>query len=276
MGWTSKTCSARIGSGRSLREGESKNGGRPLQVTILTGATSGIGAAMAAELSGTDRALLLVGRRQKEGEALAASLPGNVRFLASDLSDPSAPDRIVTAARDMGKVHTLINNAGIMEAGRADETSDDVWSRIMEINVNAVFRMSRAVIAPMREAGAGVILNVASDWALIAARGALAYAVSKAAVAQMTRCMAADHAQEGIRVNAICPGDTDTPMLARGVTGAARSARLEELGAKIPMGRVAQADEVAKVAAFLVSEAASFMTGALVPVDGGNSTGVES
>ncbi len=246
----------------------------PDRVTILTGATSGIGAAIAAELAGPDRALLLAGRRQHAGDAVAASLPGNVRFLACDLADPSAPERIFATAREMGTIHTLINNAGILLPGRADETSDADWNRIMDINVNAVFRMSRAAIGPMRDAGAGVILNVASDWALVAARGALAYAVSKAAIAQLTRCMAVDHAHEGIRINAICPGDTDTPMLARGVTGSARRARIAEIGAAIPMGRVAQPAEVGRVAAFLVSDAASFMTGALVPVDGGNSTGV--
>lgn len=244
------------------------------RVIILTGATSGIGAAMAAELATPQRRLLLVGRRQSEGDALAASLSGTVRFLPADLSDPAAPARIVAAAQEMGTVHTLINNAGILKPGRADETSDEDWTRIIEVNVNAVFRMSRAVLAPMQTAGVGVILNVASDWALIAARGALAYAVSKAAVAQMTRCMAADHAREGIRVNAICPGDTETPMLTRGLSGAARDERLAACGASIPMGRIAQPEEVAKVAAFLVSDAASFMTGALVPVDGGSSTGV--
>lgn len=244
------------------------------RVTILTGATSGIGAAIAGELAAPENCLLLVGRRQAEGSALAAGLPGTVRFLPADLSDAEAPAGIVAAAQEMGVIHTLINNAGILKPGRADETSDADWDQVMELNVNAVFRMSRAVLAPMQAAGAGVILNVASDWALIAARGALAYAVSKAAVAHMTRCMAVDHARDGIRVNAICPGDTDTPMLARGLTGADRDRRLAECGQSIPLGRVAQPQEVARVAAFLVSEAASFITGSLVPVDGGNSTGV--
>jgi meso-butanediol dehydrogenase/(S,S)-butanediol dehydrogenase/diacetyl reductase len=243
-------------------------------VTILTGATSGIGAAMAMELAAAGHRLLLVGRQEAKGTALAAALPGGARFLAADVCDAQAPDLIVAAAQDMGTIHTLINNAGIMENGRADQTTDEVWARVMEVNVTAVFRLSRAVIAPMQAAGAGVILNVASDWALIAARGALVYAVSKAAVAQMTRCMAVDYARDGIRINAICPGDTDTPMLARDFTGTARATKLAQMGAGIPQGRVAQPEEVAKVAAFLVSEAASFINGALVPVDGGNSTGV--
>jgi len=243
---------------------------------IVTGATSGIGAAIARALAAQGHALLLVGRRQAEGAALAGDLSASgpsARFLAADLSDRAAPDAIVQAALDaFGRVDVLINNAGMLKNGRAEDMSDADWDQTMDINLGAVFRLSRAALPALRVQG-GAIVNVASDWALTGARGAVAYAVSKAAVAQLTRCMALDHAAEGIRVNAVCPGDTDTPMLAAGLSGDARSKALAAYGAAIPMGRVGTSEDVARVTAFLASDAAGYMTGALIPVDGGMSAG---
>ncbi|WP_333826366.1 SDR family NAD(P)-dependent oxidoreductase [Pararhodobacter sp.] len=243
---------------------------------IVTGATSGIGAAIARALAARGHALLLVGRRQDEGAALAEALSVNgtsARFLAADLSDRAAPEAIIQAAlAAFGRVDVLVNNAGILTPGRADDTTDASWDQMMDINLGAVFRLSRAALPALRAQG-GAIVNIASDWALTGARGALAYAVSKAAVAQLTRCMALDHAAEGIRVNAVCPGDTDTPMLAAGLSGKARAEALAAYGAAIPMGRVGTPEDVARVTAFLASDAAGYMTGALIPVDGGMSAG---
>ena len=242
--------------------------------TIITGATSGIGAAIAREMAGQGRALVLVGRNREAGSALATELSrqGLALFLAEDLSDRTTPDRIVKAAEDFaGPVTGLVNNAGMLINGTALTTTDEDWDRLMDLNLAAAFRMSRAVLPGMIGAGRGAILHIASDWALMGARGALAYAVSKAGLAQMARCMALDHASQGIRVNALCPGDTETPMMDLAEPGKDRTAIAASLAEGIPMGRVAQAPEIAKVAAFLMSDEASFMTGALIPVDGGTS-----
>ncbi|WP_234870783.1 SDR family NAD(P)-dependent oxidoreductase [Alitabrizicola rongguiensis] len=242
--------------------------------TIITGATSGIGAAIARELAGPELALILVGRNLKAGAAISAELSrhGPVLFVAEDLADRSAPERVVAAAEAFaGPVTGLVNNAGMLTNGTALTTTDADWDRLMDLNLTAAFRMSRAVLPGMIAARRGVILHIASDWALMGAQGALAYAVSKAGLAQLARCMALDHAAQGVRVNALCPGDTDTPMMDLAQPGQDRTAIASNLAQGIPMGRVAQAPEIAKVAAFLMSDAASFMTGALVPVDGGTS-----
>jgi NAD(P)-dependent dehydrogenase (short-subunit alcohol dehydrogenase family) len=141
----------------------------------------------------------------------------------------------------------------------------------MEVNVSAAFRLSRAVLPQMLQQGSGSIVNIASDWALMGARGATAYCVSKAALAQLTRCMALDYATAGIRVNAVCPGETDTPMLDLAFPGDDRDCKVRALAASIPLGRVARVEEIARVVAFVASADASFMTGALIPVDGGTS-----
>lgn len=243
---------------------------------IVTGATSGIGEAIAEELAAQGYALLLVGRRHAEGAAFATRLSQGgttAHFLRADVTDRSAPEAIVQAALEsFGRVDALINNAGLLSHGTAEETSDAEWDQMMDVNLGAVFRLSRAALPALRQRG-GSIVNIASDWALTGARGALAYAVSKAAVTQLTRCMALDHAAEGIRINAVCPGDTDTPMIAAGLTGDDRAAKIASYGAQVPMGRVGTPQDVARVVAFLLSEAAGYMTGTLIPVDGGMTAG---
>lgn len=247
---------------------------QPRKCYIVSGATSGIGEGIARELAKAGHALVLVGRNVAKGEALADALCKETQaiFIAADVTDHGAPGTIIAAAlAAFGRVDGLVNNAGLLVNGTVEECSDYDWDRVMQVNVTAAFRMSRAVVPALRAAGGGAILNVASDWALMGAPRATAYGVSKAAIAQLSRCMALDYAAEGIRVNAICPGETDTPMLDLAFSGDDRAAKVAKLAAGIPMARVARVEEVARVAAFLLSDAASFMTGALVPVDGGTS-----
>lgn len=245
------------------------------KVCLVTGATSGIGRAIAEAFAAQGALLVLSGRDEARALALLQVLAERgtpAHFVAADQADPAAGGRLaeVVLARH-GRIDVLVNNAGMLRNGTALETSDAQWAQLMDVNLAAPFRLCRAVLPAMIAARRGSIVNVASDWALVGARRALAYAVSKAGLAQLTRCLALDHAADGIRVNALCPGDTDTPMLDQAFDEGDRAQKTALLAGGIPLGRVARADEVAQAAVFLASDAASFMTGALVPVDGGNS-----
>ncbi|MGH6933740.1 MAG: SDR family NAD(P)-dependent oxidoreductase [Dongiaceae bacterium] len=245
------------------------------KTAIVTGATSGIGEAVAERLADEGASLLICGRNAARGEAVASRLTdkgARVIFHRADLTERGAPDQLATLARkSFERLDVLVNNAGILFRGSALRCTDEEWDATIATNVTAVFRVSRAILRLMVAQRSGAIVNIASDWALVGAQNAVAYGVSKGAVAQLTRSMAIDHARDGIRVNAVCPGDTDTPMLDGAMQTADRDRGLAALGAAIPLGRVATPAEIAAAVAFLASDDASFMTGALMAVDGGNS-----
>jgi NAD(P)-dependent dehydrogenase (short-subunit alcohol dehydrogenase family) len=237
------------------------------KVTLITGATAGIGMATARFFAERGAKLLLTGRNAEAGEALAYDL--GAKFLPTDVTDKDAPAKLIDwAEQTHGRLDVLVNNAGILFQGDSQTCSDEQWDLTLAVNVTAVFRLSRAAVVVMARQGGGTIVNVASDWGLVAATQAVAYGTSKGAIIQLTRSMAADHARQGIRVNAVCPGDTDTAMLRH---EAASEARLLEMAEAIPLGRLGQPRDVAAAIAFLASDDASFITGAMLPVDGGNS-----
>ena len=239
------------------------------KTALITGATAGIGAATARLFAERGAKLILTGRNAAAGEALAAEL-GAV-FVAADITASGSPARLMAAVAAQNlKLDVLVNNAGILFHGDSQACTDAQWDELMAVNVSAVFRMSRAAVAVMAAQQGGAIVNVASDWGLVAATQAVAYGTSKGAIVQLTRSMAADHARQGIRVNAVCPGDTDTSML-DGRAGEDRAERLRVLGEAIPLGRVGTPRDVAAAIAFLASDDAAFITGAMLPVDGGNS-----
>lgn len=238
---------------------------------LLTGATSGIGAAIAQAFAAYGADLVLTGRRPLPELPTGA---GRTLFIAADITAPATPDRLVAETiGHYGKLDILVNNAGILFRGDALACTDEEWERTLATNVTAAFRLSRAALGVMKPRRSGVIVNIASDWGLVGARNAVAYGVSKGALVQLTRSMALDHARDGIRVNAVCPGDTDTGMLDSAIDGADRQRLLAELGAAIPLGRVGRPEEVAQAVCYLSSEAAAFITGAALAVDGGNSAG---
>jgi NAD(P)-dependent dehydrogenase (short-subunit alcohol dehydrogenase family) len=246
------------------------------KIALVTGATSGIGEATALAMAEEGAQLLLTGRDAARGAAVLAAVRkvgADGLFVADDVREPGTAKRLVAAAVErFGRLDILVNNAGVIFRHRADSCSDAEWDAVMDTNVTAVFRLCRAAIPQMRKQGGGAIVNVASDWALVGGRDAFAYCVSKGAVAQMTRAMALDHAAEGIRVNAICPGDTATPMLASGAEVRAGGGEdwQAAFGSALPLGRVAQPGEIARGIVFLAGADAAIMTGSMLVMDAGN------
>ncbi len=239
------------------------------RVVVITGGGSGMGAATARKFRDLGEVIVIVDRDDDRARAVADDVSGTA--IVGDVSDSAFCDRAVASVLEQhGKLDVLVNAAGIIHRASGLDTDDDNWRRVMSVNVDGLFFMSRAAIRPMLEAGSGTIVNFGSIWGGIGASGVLAYCASKGAVHQVTRAMALEHATDGIRINAVAPGEVDTPMLSSGRTTPPTEADLQALAdATIPMKRLAEPDEIAEVVVFLSSDAASYMTGAIVPVDAG-------
>lgn len=252
------------------------------QVALITGGTSGIGKVTALLFGREGATVIITELRQVLGQAVAADIEaggGQAYFVPADHTRVEDCRRVVELAQTYcGRLDILFNNAGIVIQGSAEETSETDWAETLALNVTAVWRMSRLVLPLMRAQGSGVIINNASDWGLVGAPRAVAYCTSKGAVIQMTRAMALDHAAEHIRINAVCPGDTYVERwLENGYfkdSVPVSSNQIEtEVAQSLPLGRVATADEIARAVLFLASDDSSYMTGATLVVDGGNTAG---
>jgi NAD(P)-dependent dehydrogenase (short-subunit alcohol dehydrogenase family) len=249
------------------------------KIALITGGASGIGRATAGLFAREGATVVITGRRVELGQAVVAQIRaegGQATYIAADHTRAEDCRRVIeTIMADFGRLDILFNNAGIVTQGTAESTSAELWQRTFDINVTAVWRMCQLVLPHMRAQGGGVIINNASDWGLVAGKNAVAYCASKGAVVQMTKAMALDHARENIRINAICPGDTfverwvETGYFASPETEAV-AAGLRQMGDILPMGRVGQTEEIAAAVLFLASDESSFMTGAALVVDGGN------
>ncbi|MEO1081776.1 MAG: SDR family oxidoreductase [Pseudomonadota bacterium] len=252
----------------------SNGGGCSLEgrVALVTGAASGMGAATARELAGRGAKLVLVDRNPALGDTVAAGLDDSLD-LVGDVSDAVFCEHAVqTCIGHAGQLDILINAAGTIVRADAQGTSDEDWRRIMGVNVDGLFYMSRAAVQFMQARGRGAIVNFGSIWGDLGSAGVLAYCATKGAVHQITRAMALDHAEDGIRINAVAPGEVNTPMLAAERAAPPSAEDLQALAdATIPMRRLAEPEEVARVVAFLASDEASYMTGSIVTVDAGYS-----
>lgn len=241
-----------------------------MNVVLITGASSGIGAATAIEFAEAGWNVMAAGRDEGRLEEVA-DVSENIATWVGELVDAEDCDELLAETIDeFGALDCLINSAGILPRGNAEETSDEDWRDTMTINLDVPFYLSRAAI-PHLTTTAGSIINISSFWGLRAGPRALAYCVSKGGLIQMTRALALDYAADGIRVNAICPGGVDTPMLADGAADADLDVDsfLELVADGSPNKRIADPIDVAALALFLAGDSARHITGTAIPVDGG-------
>ena len=245
------------------------------KVAIITGGGSGIGRATA-ELFAREGAKVVVADYKAEiGRETVRAIKdagGEALFVEVDVSDSDQVKRLVQSALDAyGGINILFNNAGVLLFGTVQDTEEEAWNRLMSINLTGVFLCTKAVLPHMIEGGGGSIINLTSSTgAHDAAANAVAYVTSKGGVALFTRAAAIDHAQDNVRINAIAPGPTDTPMLRDNLS----TEQLEAFAATFPMNRLGRPEELASAALFLASDESSFVTGAILAVDGGQTAQV--
>ena len=263
---------------------------------LITGGTSGIGKALAYAFAKEGAKIVITGRRQEKGEKIAKDIQGY--YISIDHNILEDNQKVIeTAVTYLGGLDILINNAGIVLAGNIETTSLKHWLEIFNVNVHTTYILSQAAIPYLRKSyqdhhstiastapsrDHSIIINVASDWGIVGARNYTAYCTTKAAVVQLTKCLALDYIQEGMRVNCICPGDTYVERWSeegyyRGSTEkvtfnqANIDAKLDsEMNNGIPIGRVADTEEIVSGILFLASKESSYMVGQSLIIDGGN------
>ncbi|HEY7405872.1 MAG TPA: SDR family oxidoreductase [Candidatus Angelobacter sp.] len=239
------------------------------KAAIVTGGGSGIGKAIAQAFAREGANVLIAGRDGKKLELAAAEIGTNCVAVAADVSKGDDVQKLVAAAvAKFKRIDVLVNNAGVLLAGTAEQLSEDDFDQTFAINVRGLWLLTRAGLPQMRANGGGSIINIGSVLSTLGARNRVAYAASKGAVLAMTKAMALDHAAENIRVNCICPGIVETEMVAR--FSMDENARRQRL-AMHPAGRFGKPEDVASLAVFLASDESAWITGTAQTVDGGYS-----
>ena len=238
------------------------------KVALITGAAQGMGASHSQALAREGASVAIADIATDAGERLAAELRaagGSSSYHDHDVTDPRAWRELVTAVeRAYGPIDILVNNAGVQLRSAGIEADDEEWEKVTAVNQRGVFLGMRAVIPGMTSNGGGSIVNVASVAALVGLQGSIPYQASKAAVLGLTRGAAVSYGRDNIRVNAICPG-----LVVTGMTESALPAAVEAMKARIPLGRDGRPEEVSAAVLFLASDDSSYITGAVLPIDGG-------
>ncbi len=241
------------------------------KIAIVTGAGSGIGRACAAALAREGARVVLVGRRKERLEETARAMGNSAFVVAADVSKKDEIARVVElAVAHFGGLNILLNNAGVLHIGTAEQITEEQWDETFNVNVRGLWLFSRAVLPAMRKSGSGSIINIASVLGINGARNRASYAPSKGAVVLLTKCMAIDHGHEHIRVNAICPSFVETELTAAVISKAPdpNSVRSERIAVH-PIGRLGQPEDIAGLAVYLAGDESSWVTGSVFSVDGG-------
>jgi NAD(P)-dependent dehydrogenase (short-subunit alcohol dehydrogenase family) len=233
------------------------------KTALVTGGTSGIGRAVAERLAHDGADVILTGRDERRGSAVVAAIEaagGRARFIAADLATFQDVQDLAEAA---GDVEVLVNNAGAFPGGPTEETDEATFDLVFDVNVKAPFFLTAAIAPRMAANGGGAIISISTMAATVGMNGLAAYGASKAAIESLTKAWTDEYGPRGVRINAVAPGPTRTPA------SAAMGDMFDALAATLPARRGAEAEEIAAAVAFLASDEASFVYGAVVPVDGG-------
>ncbi len=241
---------------------------------LITGGAGGIGRA-AVRIFASEGARVMISDLSEEGcREISEEMEGKgfpVEYLPGDLSDKVYCEELVAhTVKTFGTLDVLLNNAGIIPRGTILETTDEMWFAALNINLTAVFFLSRAAVSHMKEQGGGAIVNTSSTWGVYPGPAHMAYCTSKGAVAAMTKNMGRDHAGDNIRINAVCPNEVNTPMLRSGFAarGLDPDKAVDALSESVPLGRLAEPEDIADVMAFLASDEARYIAGTTIDVSG--------
>jgi NAD(P)-dependent dehydrogenase (short-subunit alcohol dehydrogenase family) len=244
------------------------------KVAVITGATSGLGRAGAVRFAAEGAKVVAASRREAEGKEVVDEIEGaggEAVFVPCDVTDSDdVRDLIAAAEKAFGSVHVLYASAGVMYAASAPDTTEEIWRQTIEVNLGGTFRLAKFGIPALERAGGGSIILTASELGMVGTSRAAAYCASKGGVINLTRALAIDCAPLGIRVNAICPGPIETPMLRDWFNDEPDPAKAERAQIDpVLLKRIGRPSEIADAAVHLASDASSYMTGTTMVVDGG-------